>query len=169
MEVRTPRKVMVALECNEENIHVLEWALDYIILPSSSSSLVSDHLVILFIAQKTPCTVALKESMITSNSFIDVEKNENQTVYGMAEQVRNMCERNNITYEMKIMVGDAKLLICEAANKLRVNLLIVGNHDYGGAKRLLSSSSSVSDYCVQHAKCPVMVVKRHQRGTKEEC
>lgn len=40
-----------------------------------------------------------------------------------------------ITYEMKVMVGEANMVICEAAKTLCVDLLVVGNHEYGGLKR----------------------------------
>lgn len=40
----------------------------------------------------------------------------------------------------------------------KTDVLIVGNRGMGALKRAFLGS--VSDYCVQHASCPVIVVKR---------
>ncbi|KAJ4961195.1 hypothetical protein NE237_021105 [Protea cynaroides] len=164
MEGERRRKIMVALEYDEESIHALEWVMTYIIIPATIDSVVSDHLVILFVAPKAPWTETIigKDSSITSLSLSDgYEHKRIQMALGVVERVRNMCEKHNISYEMKTMVGEAKAVICKAANTLGVDLLTVGNHDYGEGKSCrLFSTSSVADYCLQYAKCPVMVVKR---------
>ncbi|XP_043699113.1 universal stress protein PHOS32-like isoform X2 [Telopea speciosissima] len=165
MEGERRRKIMVAMEYNEESIYALEWAMTYIIIPATSlDSEVFDHLVILFIVPKAPWTATIigKESLVTSQSLSDDdhENKQIQMARGVAERVRNMCEKHNISYEMKTIAGEeAKAQICKAANTLGVDLLAVGDHQYGGCKRLFSTGSVV-DYCLQHAKCPVMVVKR---------
>ncbi|XP_042503941.1 universal stress protein PHOS32-like [Macadamia integrifolia] len=167
MEGERRRKIMVALEYNEESIHSLEWVMTYLIIPASLDSVVSDHLVILFITPKAPWTATIigkvGNSLVTSLQqplmSDGPEQKQIQMARGVVERVRNMCEKNNISYEMKAMAGEAKAEICKAANALGVDLLAVGDHEYGGGKRLFSTGC-VADYCLQYAKCPVMVVKR---------
>ncbi|CAO2177192.1 unnamed protein product [Urochloa humidicola] len=59
--------------------------------------------------------------------------------------------------ETIVEVGDAKEMICEAAEKRNVDLLVLGSHSRGPIQRLFLGS--VSNYCVHHCKCPVLVVK----------
>ncbi|KAF8033070.1 hypothetical protein BT93_D1842 [Corymbia citriodora subsp. variegata] len=59
---------------------------------------------------------------------------------------------------MATKVGEPKEAICEAAEKLDVQLLILGSHSRGAVQRAFLGS--VSDYCVHNAKCPVLVVRK---------
>ncbi|KAH9305416.1 hypothetical protein KI387_009820, partial [Taxus chinensis] len=60
-----------------------------------------------------------------------------------------------VTVETMAEVGDPKDTVCDAVEKMQIDLLVVGNHGYGMVKRTLLGS--VSSYCVNHAKCPVLV------------
>ncbi|KAG8376859.1 hypothetical protein BUALT_Bualt09G0107700 [Buddleja alternifolia] len=53
--------------------------------------------------------------------------------------------------------GDAKDMICQAAEQLHVDLVVLGSRGLGAIKRALLGS--VSNYCVHHVPCPVLVVK----------
>ena len=59
--------------------------------------------------------------------------------------------------EVKVAVGDARSVICQMADKLGADVLVMGSHGYGLFKRALLGS--VSDYCVRNANCPVLIVK----------
>ncbi|MBA0842521.1 hypothetical protein Goarm_002341 [Gossypium armourianum] len=52
-------------------------------------------------------------------------------------------------------VGDPKEKICEAVEKLNIELLILGSHGRGAIQRAFLGS--VSNHCVHNAKCPVLV------------
>ncbi|KAA8549093.1 hypothetical protein F0562_000777 [Nyssa sinensis] len=64
----------------------------------------------------------------------------------------------NIKVEKKVGSGDAKDVICMAAEKLGADVLVMGSHDYGFLKRAFLGS--VSDHCAKNVKCPLVVVKR---------
>ncbi|KAK3139965.1 hypothetical protein QOZ80_5AG0393380 [Eleusine coracana subsp. coracana] len=58
----------------------------------------------------------------------------------------------------EVVEGDARNVLCEAVEKHRAELLVVGSHGYGAIKRAVLGS--VSDYCIHHAHCTVMIVKK---------
>jgi len=62
-----------------------------------------------------------------------------------------------VAVETIVEVGDAKEMICEAAEMKNVDLLVLGSHSRGPIQRLFLGS--VSNYCVHHSKRPVLVVK----------
>ncbi|KAH9306977.1 hypothetical protein KI387_011381, partial [Taxus chinensis] len=67
---------------------------------------------------------------------------------------RGICEEKNVRVEMsRVVEGEAKYAICETADKMGVDLLIVGSRGYGALMRTIIGS--VSDYCSHNAKCPV--------------
>ena len=59
--------------------------------------------------------------------------------------------------EAKILHGDPRTALVEAARSERVDLLVVGSHGRTGMAKLLMGS--VASYVVAHAPCSVMVVK----------
>jgi nucleotide-binding universal stress UspA family protein len=66
----------------------------------------------------------------------------------------------NAHVEQLVEVGDAADAICRVADRLRVDVIVVGSHGRTGIGRLLLGS--VSEHVVRHAPCPVLVVRaRH--------
>jgi nucleotide-binding universal stress UspA family protein len=66
----------------------------------------------------------------------------------------------NAEVEQLVEVGDAADAICRVADRLRVDVIVVGSHGRTGIGRLLLGS--VSEHVVRHAPCPVLVVRdRH--------
>ncbi|KAK2979956.1 hypothetical protein RJ640_017971 [Escallonia rubra] len=84
----------------------------------------------------------------------DLRKNTARPEYNWQSSVLSL----QIQAEMLTEVGDARQAICDAVQKYTISLLVLGDHGLGQIKRALLGS--VSTYCVQNAKCPVLVVKK---------
>jgi len=55
---------------------------------------------------------------------------------------------------------DVKECLCLEAERLGLAALIMGSHGFGTSRRLGKGRlGSVSDYCVHHCVCPVVVVR----------
>lgn len=63
--------------------------------------------------------------------------------------------------EARILNGDPRTELVEAAREERADLLVVGSHGRTGIAKLLMGS--VASYVVAHAPCSVMVVKLGDR------
>uniref|UniRef100_J3M685 UspA domain-containing protein n=2 Tax=Oryza brachyantha TaxID=4533 RepID=J3M685_ORYBR len=78
-------------------------------------------------------------------------------------KARNICTAfPNVKVETRVEKGDPREVICGAAEKAGADMLVMGSHGYGFLQRTLLGS--VSNHCVQHCKCPVVVVKRPGAG-----
>jgi nucleotide-binding universal stress UspA family protein len=63
----------------------------------------------------------------------------------------------NVEVEINQQLGDPARSICEVADTLAVDLIVVGRRGYSGLNELWMSS--VSNYVLHHAPCSVLVVQ----------
>jgi nucleotide-binding universal stress UspA family protein len=57
----------------------------------------------------------------------------------------------------RVEVGDAGEVVCHVAAEEHADVIVVGSHGKGWARRAVMGS--VSSFVVQHAPCPVLVVR----------
>lgn len=67
--------------------------------------------------------------------------------------------------EAKVLIGDPRTELVEAARAEGADLLILGSHGRTGIAKLLMGS--VASHVVTHAPCSVMVIKLAQRAERE--
>ncbi|KAJ3044981.1 hypothetical protein HDV00_012401 [Rhizophlyctis rosea] len=97
-----------------------------------------------------------------------LEKAYNMEIQSTAEKDVAECKEyfsknyaGQVNYEFVEVEGEGETgpLIEEYVNETHpdLNLLVLGSRELGALKRW--ALGSVSDYCIQHLKCPIMVVK----------
>ncbi|XP_057961054.1 uncharacterized protein LOC131153049 [Malania oleifera] len=157
------KRVMVAIDESENSYNALMWVLDNL-----KESITKSPLVI-FAAQPPPqynytfaaslgsarmyCPVSATADFVNS-----VREQEKKVVLGLLEKAKSICTSRGVKAEIVTDIGDPSTAICNAVEKLEISLLILGNQGTGKLKSTLLGS--VSSYCVQNAKCPVLVVKK---------
>lgn len=68
-----------------------------------------------------------------------------------------VAERPQLKTVTRVELGEPSDSLCEVANHLGVDLIVVGARGHGAGRRFLMGS--VSDRVVHHAPCPVLVVR----------
>ncbi|GER26987.1 adenine nucleotide alpha hydrolases-likesuperfamily protein [Striga asiatica] len=86
-----------------------------------------------------------------------VKKAQEENATNILSRALHICKEKKVKAETLILQGDPKDKICQAAEELGVDLLVVGSRGLGTIKRALLGS--VSNYCVHHVHCPVLIVK----------
>ncbi|KAI7990292.1 Universal stress protein A-like protein [Camellia lanceoleosa] len=152
------RRVMVAVDESEESMYALSWCLTNLLSQNSKTN----TLILLYVKPPAPVYSSLDAPgfLFAGDVVASMEqygKDLANSVMSRAEVVYRDCN-NPVKVEKKIGTGDAKDVICIAAEKLEADILVMGSHDYGFFKRALLGS--VSDHCAKHVKCPLVVVKR---------
>ncbi|XP_071739308.1 uncharacterized protein [Rutidosis leptorrhynchoides] len=148
-------KVMVAIDESEYSRYALEWALQNL-----NESIVNKQLIV-FTAQSISDYTYLHASSYGSTPpelIRNIQENQKRIALSLLDQAKDLCSKYGITAKTMTESGDAKDLICEAVEKLNVQLLVLGSHSRGPIKRAFLGS--VSNHCVQHVKCPVLIVKK---------
>lgn len=79
----------------------------------------------------------------------------------LTERVAGWLREQGLEAEAVVRDGDPRTAIVEEAKAWGADLIIVGSHGYTGLKRMLLGS--VSKAVVDHAHCPVEVVREKQK------
>ncbi|CBI39583.3 universal stress protein PHOS32 isoform X2 [Vitis vinifera] len=151
------RKILVAVDEGEESMYALSWCLGNITIQNSK-----DTIVLLY--AKPPLAVysgldGTAVHLFSSNIMLTMESYRNEVAQGVMQKAKNLCwQHGDIKVETMIENGDARDVICGAAEKLGVDMVVMGSHGYGLIKRAFLGS--VSNHCAQNVKCPVLIVKR---------
>ncbi|KAJ6796724.1 universal stress protein A-like protein isoform X1 [Iris pallida] len=146
-------KVMVAVDESDCSQYALKWA-----LRNLRHSLAPP--IVLFTVQNLASLTYLPAASFgvpPPELIQSVQDHQKKIALGILDRAKELCAQEGIIAETVTEVGDPKEAICEAAEKLKINLLILGNHGRGALQRAFLGS--VSNYCVHNAKCPVLVVK----------
>ncbi|CAM8882062.1 unnamed protein product [Rhodiola kirilowii] len=149
------KKVMVAVDESEASYYALIWVLENL-----KEVLVNTSLVI-FAAVPEPNytqSIAATFSSAPPELAISVQEQQKKVVLGLLEKAKSICTSRGVKAETVMETGDAKLAICDAVEKYKISMLILGDSGFGRIQRALVWS--VGSYCVQYAKCSVVVVKR---------
>ncbi|EEF35358.1 universal stress protein A-like protein [Ricinus communis] len=154
------RKVMIAIDESEYSHYALMWALDNL-----KESLTKSPLFI-FMAQPPARNINFPANFgsarmycAVSTDYVDSVKDKNKKLaLAFLEKAKEICASRGVDAEILTEEGDPKTTICNVVQKLNISMLVLGECGLGKIKRAIIGS--VSSYCIQYAKCPVLVVKK---------
>lgn len=152
-------------------MRALEWALDNIRLraPMESDGDKGGTFVVLHVQSPPTIYAGLNPGAIPFGGPAHVEvpaftaaieAHQARITEAIMTHALDICSQRDANVEKKVVIGEPKELICETTSKLQADLLVMGSHSYGALKRMLLGS--VSNYCLNNAKCPVTIVKSSQ-------
>ncbi|KAL7237649.1 hypothetical protein ACSBR2_003870 [Camellia fascicularis] len=153
------RKILVAVDAGEESMHALSWCLNNIVVSQNSK----DTLILLY-AKPTPSIYNAVDGtgyLFSPDTVSSMERYSNEVAESVMEKAKRLCKEDHnldVKVETKVESGDPRDVICQAVDKLGIDLVVLGSHGYGLIKRTFLGS--VSNHCAQTAKCPVLIVKR---------
>ncbi|GAV66287.1 Usp domain-containing protein [Cephalotus follicularis] len=149
------KKVMVAIDESECSHYALQWALDNL-----HHTITDSELVILTVQPVADFAYLYASTFgVTPSDLIkSMQETQKKVAQGLLERAKAMCAEHGIVVEALTQAGEPKDIICDTVEKLKIQLLILGSHSRGAIQRAFVGS--VSSYCVNNAKCAVLVVKK---------
>ncbi|KAJ4719354.1 Universal stress protein A-like protein [Melia azedarach] len=150
------RKILVAVDEGEESLYALRWCLKNVI--SSKNTI----LVLLYAKPPRAVQTALDGTgyLFSSDILSTMEKYGSDVADRVMDKAKRICRDHHMINEVegRVECGDPRDVICDMVEKLGVDVLVMGSHGYGWFKRAFLGS--VSNYCAQNVKCPVLIVKK---------
>ncbi|MFN3361039.1 MAG: universal stress protein [Pseudanabaenaceae cyanobacterium] len=105
--------------------------------------------------QAVPIVVGLVKtfhSRLLLLSVVDPEEDEREKVEQLLENARQLFEAEGIAAETKVGEGKPAFVICDVADELNCDLIIMGT------RGVTETSESVSQRVITLSPCPVLVV-----------
>uniref|UniRef100_A0A0C9RJW2 TSA: Wollemia nobilis Ref_Wollemi_Transcript_14145_570 transcribed RNA sequence n=1 Tax=Wollemia nobilis TaxID=56998 RepID=A0A0C9RJW2_9CONI len=150
------KSIVVAVDDSEQSVYALEWTLDHLITSFHGNSPFK-----LFLVHARPIATSVLHIVGPGAAEVLplVEIDLKKIGARVLEQAKALCQSRSVyDFEAEMVEGDARNVLCDAAERHAAEILVVGSHGYGAIKRPVLGS--VSDYCAHHAKCTVMIVKK---------
>jgi nucleotide-binding universal stress UspA family protein len=135
-----PGVVVVGVDGSEASKDALRWALGYARLAGASV-----HALTAWQYPDNFAWAALPE--------VDLEGDTRRALKEAIEELAGSYQE--VTVHPEVVEGHPSLVLVRAAE--HASLLVVGSRGHGAFAGMLLGS--VSDYCVHHAKCPVVVIR----------
>ncbi|KAK7385383.1 hypothetical protein VNO78_31100 [Psophocarpus tetragonolobus] len=166
--------VVVAVDGSEESMKALRWALNNLKLRSPAPDSTHAPSFVIFHVQSPPSiATGLNPGAIPFGGPSDIEvpaftaaieAHQKRITNAVLDHALGICSQFNLTGKVKthVVVGDPKEKICEAAQDLHADVLVMGSRQFGPIKRMFLGS--VSNYCAHNAPCPVIIIKE-----KDQC
>lgn len=149
------RLMLIGIDSSYESLYALEWALDNVVVPGDESQ----FQIVLLHVKVPPLSILRFSGPGVGDVHTLVESNLRKSAAAIVDKAKDLCEKRSISdYSVEVGEGDARNVICEAVDRHRADILVVGSNGHGKLKRVILGS--VSDYCAHHAHCSVLVVKR---------
>lgn len=160
-EERMVRNVGIALDFSASSKNALKWAIDNLVRDG-------DCVIIIIVQPKGSEQAAHVKLLWTETGsplipYLEFKDKKVQKDYGIAADtdvlllLDHLNLQKDVTVHAKVYWGDPSEKICDAATKIPLHALVMGSRGQGAIKRALLGS--VSNYAVNHADCPVTVVK----------
>ncbi|MCD7454867.1 hypothetical protein HAX54_026238 [Datura stramonium] len=160
--------VIVSVDGSEESMKALNWALDNIKLkphdPDSQEP--QGSFVILHVQSPPSIAAGLNPGAIPFGGPSDlevpaftaaIEAHQKRITQAILDHALEICANKNANVKTQVVIGDPKEKICDAVEEMHADLLVMGSRAFGPIKRMFLGS--VSNYCSNHAQCPVIIVK----------
>jgi nucleotide-binding universal stress UspA family protein len=98
--------------------------------------------------------------------FRDMRQSNKAKGLHLLEFFVNKCHEIGVGCEAWIKTGDPKDVICQEVKRVRPDFLVVGSRGLGRFQKVFVGT--VSAFCVKHAECPVMTIKRNADETPSD-
>ncbi|XP_043687169.1 universal stress protein A-like protein isoform X2 [Telopea speciosissima] len=100
------------------------------------------------------------------DDFRDMENRDKIRGLHLLEYFVGRCHEIGVPSESWIKHGDPKEEICHEVKRVRPDLLVLGSRGLGPFQRVFVGT--VSEFCVKHAECPVVTIKRKADETPSD-
>ncbi|CAI9787908.1 unnamed protein product [Fraxinus pennsylvanica] len=154
------RKIAIAVDLSDESAFAVKWAVHNYLRPGDAVVLLHVRPTsVLYGADWGATDVSVDAADEKSQQELE-DDFDNFTTTKANELAQPLVEAN-IPFKIRIVKDhDMKERLCLEVERLGLSAVIMGSRGFGASRRSAKGRlGSVSDYCVQHCVCPIVVVR----------
>ncbi|KAJ3037255.1 hypothetical protein HK097_003559 [Rhizophlyctis rosea] len=154
------RIVVIALDDSKNSNKAFEWALDNFLNPKTD-------LALLLNVRPPPVIPGPFGTayMDYTEYIVQLDMKNRQDSHTLLQYYANLVHKRKIAVKAIAMRGDARDELCRKVEEVKADVLILGSRGQGAWRRAFLGS--VSDHCVHHCQCPVIIIKDVEKKGKE--
>ncbi|GAV67417.1 Usp domain-containing protein [Cephalotus follicularis] len=156
------RKVGIAIDLSDESAFAVRWAVQNYLRPGDSVILLHVRPTsILYGADWGAVDLSLHRTDKTEDSHQKLEDDFDLFTTTKSNDLAQPLVEAQVPFKIHIVKDhDMKERLCLEVERLGLSAVIMGSRGFGAARRHSKGRlGSVSDYCVNHCVCPVIVVR----------
>lgn len=158
------RKIAIAVDLSDESAFAVKWAVDHYLRPGDAVVLLHVRPTsVLYGADwgSVDLTSVPASATDSQESHQKLEDDFDAFTSSKAADLAQPLIHAQVPYKIHIVKDhDMKERLCLEVERLGFNAVIMGSRGFGASKRGSNGRlGSVSDYCVRHCVCPVVVVR----------
>jgi nucleotide-binding universal stress UspA family protein len=172
------RRLAIAVDLSDESAHAVRWAVDNYLRPGDAVILLHVRPTsVLYgadwggadLSAPPPNPNPTADGYDAEAAAIRMEDDFVAFTASKAENLARPLKDAGIPYKVHIVKDhDMKERLCLEVERLGLSAVIMGSKGFGAARRTSKGRlGSVSDYCVHHCVCPVVVVRYPDDGVAE--
>ncbi|XP_008793627.2 universal stress protein PHOS34-like [Phoenix dactylifera] len=169
------RRIAIAVDLSDESAYAVRWAVQNYLRPGDAVILLHVRTTsVLYGADwgsidlsVSPSAPAAAEGPDSEESQQKLENDLDAFTTTKAQDLAQPLVDAQIPFKIHIVKDhDMKERLCLEVERLGLSAVIMGSRGFGASRRSSKSRlGSVSDYCVHHCVCPVVVVRYPDDGT----
>lgn len=157
------RKIAIAVDLSDESAFAVKWAVDHYIRPGDAVVLLHVRPTSVLYGADWGCVDFTNEAGQSVNGEAQQKLEDDFdafTTSKSADLAKPLVDAQ-VPYKIHIVKDhDMKERLCLEIERLGFHAVIMGSRGFGASKRATNDRlGSVSDYCVRHCVCPVVVVR----------
>ncbi|KAI3457263.1 hypothetical protein Pfo_013926 [Paulownia fortunei] len=162
------RRIAIAVDLSDESAYAVKWAIENYLRPG-------DNVILLHVrstsvlygadwGSSTPTTTTTFNNPFSTTSPRQMEEEYDNFTAAKANHLAQPLVDAHVPVKIHIVKDhDMKERLCLEVERLGLSAVIMGSRGIGATRRSSKGKlGSVSDYCVQHCACPVVVVRYNQ-------
>ncbi|KAF8116867.1 hypothetical protein N665_0014s0128 [Sinapis alba] len=157
------RKIGVAIDLSSESAFAVRWAVDHYIRPGDAVVLLHvSPTSVLYGADWGPLPLKTQQQDPSSQQPQPSQEDFDAFTSSKVADIAKPLKESGFPYKIHIVKDhDMRERLCLEIERLGLSAVIMGSRGFGAEKKKGSDGrlGSVSDYCVHHCVCPVVVVR----------
>ncbi|RWW71919.1 hypothetical protein BHE74_00020309 [Ensete ventricosum] len=162
------RRIAIAVDLSDESAYAVKWAVQNYLRPGDAVILLHVRSTsILYGADWGAIDLSVSADPDSELSQQKLEEDFDAFTSTKAQDLAQPLVEAQIPFKIHIVKDhDMKERLCLEVERLGLSAVIMGSRGFGASRRSNKSRlGSVSDYCVHHCVCPVVVVRFPDDGT----